>query len=59
MKHIILPYNAQQALALIHQLQALIDVLHHNYQCDFIDMAAHANSQQKNQDEPFDDPLNF
>lgn len=59
MKHVILPYNAQQALELIHQLQALIDVLHHNYQCDFIDMATHPNSQQENQGGPFDDPLDF
>ena len=35
MKHVILPYNAQQALELIHQLQSLIDVLHNAYQLDF------------------------
>lgn len=59
MKHVILPYNAQQALELIHQLQAIIDVLHNAYQLDFIDMATHPNSQQENLDEPFDDPLDF
>ena len=59
MKHVILPYNAEQALDLINQLQALIDMLHNAYQLDFIDIAEPPHPHANTQLEPFDDPLDF
>ena len=59
MKHVVLPYSAEQALSLIEQLQVHIDVLHNAYQLDFIDMAASQHSSQTKQEAQFDDPLDF
>lgn len=59
MKHVVLPYSAEQALSLIEQLQVHIDVLHNAYQLDFIDMAASQHSSQNKQEAQFDDPLDF
>lgn len=59
MKHLILPYTPEQALEMIQQLHSLIDVLHHAYQLDFIDVASSPSQDDENQITMFDDPIDF
>lgn len=59
MKNLILPYTLEQTLDMIQQLHSLIDVLHHAYQLDFIDLASSPSQDNENQIAHFDDPLDF
>ncbi len=59
MKYAILPYDADQALALIEHLHELIDLLHDAYQQDFIEQSGVYPIPLEHQIELFDDPLDF
>jgi glutamine cyclotransferase len=60
MKHIILPFTPQQALALVQDMETFRSILIRAYQGDFMTMA---EENRRTSDEsillPFDDPIDF
>ena len=59
MKHIVLPFTPQQALALVQDMETFRTILIRAYEGDFMTMEEKKPKQPNNLSLPFDDPLDF
>lgn len=60
MKHIVLPFTPQHALALAQDMETFRTILIRAYECDFITLTEeNQGPSNKSTHLPFDDPIDF